>query len=632
MSVLVDQILNVKNQQGKRSGTAVLVFWINRLLEFIRMAVFLYMKDSKPNINTLRHSAEHVLAQAMLRLFPKIKMAMGPAIADGFYFDFDPNGETISELDFSVIETEMNKIIEDDLPIKKLEINEKEARKLFINNEYKQEWIDEITQKNEGGKKNRISVYWTGDKFVDLCAGPHLTSTGHIGPFKLLSIAGAYWRGSEKNKMLTRIYGTAFYSKEELDEYLKRLEEAKNIDHRKIGKDLELFTISEDVGPGLILWLPKGNIIKEELESWAKSVEAEWGYQRVTTPEITKSGLYYTSGHLPYYKDDMYPPMKLDDGEEYFLKPMNCPHHHTIYASKKRSYKELPLRLAEYGRCYRYESSGELFGLMRVRGFAQNDAHIYCTEEQAVDEFIRVMELHKYFYSALGITNYYLELSLRDPKNKKKYHGDEDMWIKAENLMRKAVAKIGIKMTEKIGGAAFYGPKIDFIIQSSIGREFAISTNQIDLFMGMQFKLKYTAKNGAESTPVIIHRAPLGSHERFIGFLIEHYRGNFPTWLTPVQAKVLPISEKNLNYAQKIADELKSHQIRAEVDDRNKALGAKIRDAQMEKTAYMLIVGEKEEKGSKITVRGRDQKDHGLLNLDSFLKNLKNEIENKTIN
>ncbi|MEK9179168.1 MAG: threonine--tRNA ligase, partial [Patescibacteria group bacterium] len=397
--------------------------------------------------------------------------------------------------------------------------------------------------------------------------------------------------------MLTRIYGTVWPTQQELDEHLKMLEEAKKNDHRVLGEELELFTISEKVGRGLILWLPKGNIIKEQLEEFAKETEKAQGYLRVTTPNITKAGLYFTSGHLPYYKKDMYPPMTLEDGEEYFLKPMNCPHHHMIYANRPKSYRELPYRLAEYGTCYRYEASGELFGLMRVRGFTQNDAHIYCSVEQAVDEFVNVMKLHEYYYKSFGIEKYHLELALRDPNNKEKYHGDDKMWELAEELMRKAVKKVNIPMVEEQGSAAFYGPKIDFIIHSKTGRQFAVSTNQIDLFMGKRFGLTYTSSDGSDKTPVIIHRAPLGSHERFIGFLIEHYGGAFPLWLSPVQVAVLPVSDKFIDKAVSAQKSLLAAGIRVELDGSAKTLGAKIREWTLQKTPYICIMGEKESEG-----------------------------------
>ncbi len=575
----------------------------------------------------MRHTAEHVLHQAVEKLFPGIKAAMGPATPEGFYMDFDPQGKVkISEADFPKIEAEMAKIIKADLPMKNEVISVEEAKKIFKDNPYKLEWLEEINK-----KKEKASVYRTGDKFVDLCSGPHAQSTGEIKAFRLLSVAGAYWHGDEKNKMLTRIYGTAFFSQKDLDDYLAKLELAKKNDHRKLGKLLELFTVSDQVGQGLILWLPKGNIIKEEIEAWAKQTEKDWGYQRVTTPNIGRAELYKTSGHLPYYAKDMYPPMTLEDGGEYRLKPMNCPHHHQIYAAKPRSYRDLPLRLAEYGTCYRYEASGELFGLMRVRGFAQNDSHIYCTEVQAVDEFVSVMKLHEYYYKTLGITKYHLELALRDPKDKTKYHGDDAMWEKAENLMRQAVKQVDIPMVTQIGNAAFYGPKIDFIIESSIGREFAISTNQIDLFMGTRFGLKYINSDGKEKTPVIIHRAPLGSHERFIGFLIEHFGGAFPVWLAPTQIVIVPISDKHAAAARKILDKLKDLNLRIELDDRSESMGSRIRDAETQKVPYILILGDKEISADKVSVRGRGKIDLGQMTIKAFTDKITREIKEKII-
>ena len=574
-------------------------------------------------LGALRHTAEHVLHCAMQNLYPKLLKAMGPATADGFYFDFDLD-DKISEADFPKIEAEMKKLVNQNLPMKQEFLNLAEAKKLFKDNPYKQDWLDRITNRGE-----KISIYRMGTADVDLCSGPHAQSTGEIKAFKLLSVAGAYWHGDEKNKMLARIYGTAFYSQPELDEYLAKLELAKKNDHRKLGKLLELFTISDQVGQGLILWLPKGNLIKEEVETWAKQTEKDWGYQRVTTPNIGRAELYLTSGHLPYYAKDMYPPMQLEDGGEYRLKPMNCPHHHQIYAAKKRSYKDLPLRLAEYGTCYRYEASGELFGMMRVRGFSQNDSHIYCTENQAVKEFVDVMKLHEYYYKTLGITKYHLELALRDPKDKSKYHGNEAMWQKAEELMRQAVKQVDIPMVTQIGNAAFYGPKIDFIVESSIGREFAISTNQIDLFMGARFGLKYTDSGGKEETPIIIHRTPLGSHERFIGFLIEHFGGAFPLWLAPVQVKILPISAKQNDAAKKIADQLKD--FRVELDDRSESLGAKIRDAATQKIPYLLILGDKEIKANAVSVRERGKKDLGQMTLAQFTDRIAKEVKDKVI-
>lgn len=564
----------------------------------------------------MRHSAEHVLHQALVELYKGLKRAMGPATDEGFYCDFDYDGK-ISEEDFPKIEEKMKEIVKRNLPFIKEEVSVDQAKKMFKGNEYKEDWIAEIEKRGE-----KPTVYWTGKEGekggdVDLCAGPHVESTGKVGPFKLLSVAGAYWHGDEKNKMLTRIYGTCFETQEELDKYLWQLEEAKKRDHRKLGQELELFTISEEVGPGLILWNPKGAIIREELENLAKETERKLGYQRVATPHIAKHTLFEISGHLPYYRDDMYAPMEID-GEEYFLKGMNCPHHHMIYKSKKHSYKELPLRYAEYGMVYRYEQSGTLFGLMRVRSICQNDAHIYCTMEQAEEEFLNVLKLHEYYYNIFGLTkdDYYIAVGLPDPKKKDKYHGDKETWEKAEELMRKACEKSGIRTVDDIGGAAFYGPKTDFTIRSSIGREFAISTNQLDLFMPQRFNLTYTDKDGSEKLCAVIHRAPLGSHERFIGFLIEHFAGAFPVWLAPVQIKIIPISDAQVEYAKKIKDDFEEAGLRVEVDDRAETMQAKIRDAQLQKVPYMFVVGKKEVEADTVSIRLRNGQDLGALKLE----------------
>ncbi len=579
------------------------------------------MNDDK--LRNLRHSCAHLLAAAVKDLYPGAHNAIGPAIENGFYQDFDMGKWSISEADLPKIEKKMHEFLKTWGPFREREVSVEQALRDFKKNPYKIELIKDFAKE---GKK--ITENNPGN-FLDLCKGGHSQNPREeLKNFKLLTIAGAYWRADEKNKMLTRIYGTLFATKEELDKYLWQLEEAKKRDHRKIGEALELFSINEEVGQGLILWLPKGTIIKEQLEVFAKKTEDQWGYSRVSTPHITKSGLFYTSGHLPYYKDDMYPAMKLSKDEEYYLKPMNCPHHHMIYKAIPKSYKDLPLRLAEYGSVYRYEASGQLFGLMRVRGMTQNDAHIYCTVEQAVDEFVKVMELHEYYYKKLGITEYHLELGLRDPKKKDKYHGDDKTWKLAEELMRKAVARTKIKMLEEIGTAAFYGPKIDFIIRSSVGREFAISTNQIDLYMGPRFNLKYTDNEGKDQTPVIIHRAPLGSHERFIGFLIEHYGGAFPLWLSPLQVAVLPVSNKFDNQAKKVYKTLIDANLRAEINTDNKTIGNKIREATLQKIPYMIIIGEKESKKEGfVSLRTREGKDLGLKNLYEFITELKATIE-----
>jgi len=578
----------------------------------------------KQNLDLLRHSCAHLLAKAVLELYPGAHNAIGPAIQHGFYQDFDMGKHKISEVDLPKIEAKMKEILPTWKEFTYKKVTLAEAKKLFSHNPYK---VEMATQFAGEGKK--LTTNNPGD-FLDLCKMTHVANPSkEMRYFKLLSVAGAYWHGDAKNQMLTRIYGTAWPSQKELDEYLAKLELAKKNDHRKLGQQLEIFTISEAVGQGLILWLPKGQIIKDQLENWVRQTEKDWGYQHVTTPNIGKTKLYQTSGHLPYYKKDMYPVMKGEKGEEYILKPMNCPHHHQIFLAKKRSYKELPLRIAEFGTCYRFEASGELFGLMRVRGFTQNDAHIYCSEDQAVEEFVSVMKLHQYYYQQLGITKYHLELALRDPKNKTKYMGSDAMWDKAENLMRLAVKQVKIPMVTRIGNAAFYGPKIDFIIESTTGREFAISTNQIDLFMGTRFGLKYTDSDGKDKTPVIIHRAPLGSHERFIGFLIEHYGGAFPLWLAPVQVKVLPISEKQNEAAKKIVSELNN--FRVELDDRSESLGAKIRDAESQKLPYLLILGDKEIAAKSVAVRQRGKKDLGQMTLKQFTDKIEKEIQEKTI-
>lgn len=585
----------------------------------------------------LRHTAEHVLHQAVKELYPSIQLAMGPATEEGFYFDFDPSPKgkesvKISIDDFGKLEKRMQEIIYADLPLVRKEVSVSDAKLMFLDNPYKMEWVKDIQKRGE-----KITVYWTGKpgakgSMVDLCAGPHAGSTGKVKAFKLLSVAGAYWHGDEKNKMLTRIYGTAFPSKKELDEHLWQLEEAKKRDHRKIGKEMELFMLSDEVGPGLPLWLPKGTVIKDQLEQFAKEVEAKNGYERVSTPHITKEGLYLTSGHLPYYAEDMFPPMEYE-GENYYLKPMNCPHMHMIYKFKPRSYKDLPIRFAEYGTVYRREDSGSLIGILRVRGHTTNDAHIYCIEEQVVDELVSVLKLHEYYYKLFGIKKYYVELALPDWKRKKdKYIDDPKAWENSVTLLRRAAKESGIDIVEKEGAAAFYGPKFDFNITSAIGREFGASTNQLDFGSGKKFKLAYIDKDGLKKTiPYIIHRAPLGSHERFIGFLIEHFAGAFPVWLSPVQVKVLPLTERNGKHAAKVVDELKKENIRVEVDERNETLQAKIRDAQLEKVPYMLIVGDKEEKSNKVAVRLRSGKDLGQLVIAKFIERVKEKIDSKSL-
>lgn len=583
--------------------------------------------NKQNNLDQLRHSCAHLLAAAVLELYPNAKNTIGPAIENGFYYDFDFGDIKISEEDLPKIEAKMAEIFPSWKGFERIEVTTDEAKKEFANNPYKLELINELEKDGQ-----EITFYKSGN-FVDLCRGGHVENPKEeIKAFKLLSIAGAYWRGSEKNKMLTRIYGTAFESKEELDQYLAMLEEAKKRDHRKLGQDLELFTFSDEIGPGLPLWLPKGTVIREELEKFAKDTENKWGYQRVSTPHIAKEALYKLSGHLPYYSDDMYPPMKAEDAT-YYLKPMNCPHMHMIFKSKPHSYREFPIRYAEFGTVYRYEDSGTLFGIMRARSMCQNDSHIYCAnEEQAIQELVSVMKLHEYYFNILDIKDYYIELALPDfEKKKDKYFDNPQAWEKSVAILKEAAKQSGVDVVEDLGGAAFYGPKFDFNIKSVIGRKFSITTNQLDFGSGERFGLKFVDSTGTEKVvPYIIHRAPLGSHERFIGFLIEHFGGAFPVWLSPVQVAVLPISEKNAEYSRQVADKLKEIDIRVELDDRSETLQAKIRDAQIAKVPYMLIAGNREEEAKTVAVRLRTGEDLGSIKLEEFVRRVCKIIADKS--
>lgn len=587
-------------------------------------------KHNSDQLYKIRHSAEHVLTQAMQTLFgvDKFYMAMGPATDDGYYFDFEPlDGFKISEEDFPKIEAEMAKIIKENLPIVREEITLNQAKVLFKDNPYKLEWLNTITNRDEV-----ISIYKTGEKFTDLCAGPHAANTGEIKAFKLLSIAGAYWHGDEKNKMLTRIYGTAFDSKENLEKYLEMLEEAKKRDHRKLGRDLEIYFYDDEVGQGLPLWLPHGGVLIEELEKLAKETEDKDGYLRVKTPHITKDTLFIKSGHLPYYAESMYPPMEID-GDKYYLKPMNCPFHHKIFANKQRSYRDLPLKLAEYGTCYRYEKSGELFGLMRVRSMQMNDAHIYCSEAQFEKTFMDVIKMYLYYFKVFGIDKYIMRFSTHSKEGLgKKYIDNEALWIKTENMVRDCLQNGNVNFVEVENEAAFYGPKIDVQIYSAIGKEFTLATNQVDFAVPSRFNLEYTNPEGKMETPLCIHRAPLSTHERMIGFLLEHFAGNFPTWLSPVQAKIIPITDAQHEYANKILAKLKEEGIRAEIDDRSEKMQAKIRDAQMEKVPYMLIIGGREVESNAVAVRQRDGQDLGAMPFDEFLAKVKEQINTKSLN
>jgi threonyl-tRNA synthetase len=583
-------------------------------------------------LSTIRHSAEHVLMQAMENLGYKLLKAMGPSTETGFYFDFELLEGQITEADFPKIESEMLKIKNQTLPITQTLLTSQKAQTLFKNNPYKLEWIAEAV-----ARKDMLTAYWTGEpnknnSFVDLCAGPHVAETGEIGFFKLLSIAGAYWRGSEKNKMLTRIYGTTFPTKGELEEFVALQEEIKKRDHRKLGRDLEIFTFSENIGPGLPLWLPAGTVVKDELEKWGKETEDVWGYKRVSTPFLTKRKLFEMSGHVPYFEEEMYKVhIPGNEEDEYFIKPMNCPFHHMIYKSKLRSYKDLPLRFAEYGSVARYEDTGSLNGILRPRFFCQNDAHIYSTKDQAIDEFVSVVNLHRYYYNTLGLKDYYIVLCLRDPKKKGKYHKDEKMWKEAEKLSIDALKKSNVSYTVENEGAAHYGPKMDFKIKSVIGTEYGISTNQIDLFMPKQFGLSYIDKNGLEMPVVVQHRAPLGSSERFVGFLLEHFSGNFPLWLSPIQIAIIPIKTQNNSYGLSLKEHFKKLNIRTEIDLDSETMQNKIRKAQQLKIPVMVIVGDKESEKNLISIRFRDGRQENLIKLEPFTNSLLTRIMAKSL-
>jgi len=573
--------------------------------------------------STFWHSTAHLMAEAVESLFPGVKFWVGPPVENGFYYDMDLGGRQISEEDLRKLEVKMAELARQNNSYIRKETPKAEAVKYFADkgDEYKLDLL-------QGLKDGEITFYTQGN-FTDLCRGPHIPNTGFIKAVKLTNIAGAYWKGDEKNKQLTRIYGVSFPSQKELDEYLLMLEEAKKRDHRKLGKELGIFTMDDDVGPGLPLWLPNGTIIIEELEKLAKETEKAGGYHRVVTPHIAKESMYLTSGHLPYYKESMYPPIELE-GVKYYLKAMNCPHHHKIFAAEPRSYRDLPLRLAEYGTCYRYEQSGELFGLMRVRCLHMNDAHIYCNKEQFASEFQAVNDMYIKYFKIFGVDKYVMRLSLHDPsKLGQKYIDEPELWLETEQMVRQVLKETGTPFVEVPDEGAFYGPKIDVQIWSTIGREFTLATNQVDFAQGRRFKLEFTNKDNQPETPLIIHRAPLGTHERFIGFLLEHYAGKFPVWLAPLQVKILPISDKFLPYAQTLLESLKNADIRAAIDDRSEKIGKKIRDTETAKVPYMLVVGEKEVNENKISVRRQGKGDLGARNIDEFMNEIKKEIKNR---
>ena len=573
--------------------------------------------------STFRHSTAHLMAEAVEVLFPGVKFWVGPAVEAGFYYDMDLGDRVMTEDDLVLVEKKMAELAKKNSAFIRKEITKADAVNYFTTkgDEYK---LDLLQNLEDGG----ITLYSQGE-FTDLCRGPHIPNTSFIKAVKLMSVAGAYWKGDEKNKQLTRVYGISFPNQKELDEHLLMLEEAKKRDHRKLGKELGIFTMDDDVGQGLPLWMPNGTIIIEELEKLAKETENAAGYKRVVTPHIAKESMYLTSGHLPYYADSMFPPMELD-GTKYYLKAMNCPHHHKIFDAEPKSYKDLPYRIAEYGTCYRYEQSGELFGLMRVRCLHMNDAHIYCNREQFAQEFRAVNEMYIKYFKIFGVDKYVMRLSLHDPaKLGQKYVNEPELWLETETMVRNALIDLEIPYVEVMDEAAFYGPKIDVQIWSAIGREFTLATNQVDFNSGNKFKLSFTNKDNAPEVPLIIHRAPLGTHERFIGFLLEHYAGKFPAWLAPLQVKILPISDKFMDYGLVVLEKLKAAGIRAEIDDRNEKIGKKIRDTELARVPYMLVFGEKEIEGNAVAVRKQGKGDQGVKNLDEFINEISEEIKER---
>jgi threonyl-tRNA synthetase len=596
-----------------------------------------HMKERYENseLYRIRHSAAHVMAEAVIEIFPEAKYTIGPPIENGFYYDFDLPRPLTPE-DLEKIEKRMRQIIAGHHKFNRQVVSADEARQIFKDQPYKLELIAGLEQGgyDEYGApldgKPDISIY-TSDTFTDLCRGPHVDNTGQINPsaLKLMQVSGAYWRGDENNPMLQRIYGTAWKTSKELEEYLWQIEEAKKRDHRKLGKELEIFTFDEEVGPGLPLWLPRGGIIIDELEKLAKELEDKAGYLRVRTPHLAKEDLFLHSGHLPYYAESMYPPMELE-GVKYYVKPMNCPMHHKIFGSKPRSYRDMPVRLAEYGTCYRYEKSGELFGLMRVRSMQMNDAHMYCAEEQFEQEFMGVIDLYHQYFDIFGIEKYIMRLSTHHKSGLgKKYVDNERLWLKTEAMVRQAMDNGNVPYEEVPDEAAFYGPKIDVQIWSVIGKEFTLATNQVDFAQPARFNLTFINRDGQEETPLCIHRAPLSTHERMIGFLIEHFAGNFPVWLSPDQVRLIPITDTHNDYALRLVSQMKERGIRAEADLSNDRMNAKIRQAQLFKVPYMLVVGDREMSEGTVSLRKRDGSRTDGMPVDEFIKLVKDRIDRR---
>lgn len=573
---------------------------------------------------TMWHSSAHLMAEALEALYPGVKLGIGPAIENGFYYDIDLGGQAITDEDLKKIETKMAELAKQNNVYVRKDVSKPEALQYFTQkgDEYKLELINDL--------QDGTITFYTQGGFTDLCRGPHIPNTGFIKAIKLTNIAGAYWRGNEKNKMLTRIYGITFPSQKELDEYLTLVEEAKKRDHRKLGKELELFTFSERVGLGLPLWLPKGAMLRERLQNFLQKAQVESGYLPVITPHIGSKNLYVTSGHYEKYGKDSFQPIHTpEEGEEFLLKPMNCPHHCEIYKSSPKSYKDLPVRLAEFGTVYRYEQHGELHGLTRVRGFTQDDAHLFCRPDQVKDEFIKVIDLVLYVFRSLNFTDYTAQISLRDKEDRSKYIGTDENWHLAEQAIIESAAEKGLNTVVEYGEAAFYGPKLDFMVKDALGRKWQLGTIQVDYNLPERFELEYIGADNQKHRPVMIHRAPFGSLERFVAVLIEHCAGKFPLWLTPTQVKVLPISDKSLIYAEKVAELLKNAEIRAEIDDRNEKIGKKIREAELAKVPYMLVLGEKEATEEIVAVRRQAKGDLGTMNLDQFIGLVNDEVVNR---
>ncbi len=589
-------------------------------------SIRLFKWDDPEGKHAFWHSSAHLLAEALQDLFPGVKFGIGPAIENGFYYDIDPGENTITSADFPRIEKRMLELAQQKNPIVRADISKADALKLFGDRgeEYKCELISELEDGN-------ITTYTQGS-FTDLCRGPHIATTAPIKAVKVTSLAGAYWRGDEKRSQLVRVYGITFPKKKMLDEYLVLLEEAKKRDHRKLGKEMELFAFSQNVGAGLPLWLPKGTALRDRLEQFLRKIQKQYGYQQVITPHIGNKNLYVTSGHYAKYGKDSFQPIHTpEEGEEYLLKPMNCPHHCEIFRALPRSYRDLPLRLAEFGTVYRYEQSGELHGLTRVRGFTQDDAHIYCAPDQIKGDFLKVMDIIFFIFKALKFENFEAQISLRDPNNKEKYIGSDENWHLAEQAIIDACEEKGLKARKEYGEAAFYGPKLDFMVKDALGRKWQLGTIQVDYNLPERFQLEYTGSDNQKHRPVMIHRAPFGSMERFVAVLLEHTAGRFPLWLAPEQAVVLPISEKFNDYARKVADQLNALDIRTQIDDRNEKIGKKIRDNELKRIPYMLIVGEKEAENDEISVRKQGEGDKGSMKIATFAAELAREV-NEMIN